>query len=66
MLSSLDLSGTDYSNDWEHPEAASRTWKPQTGASSGASHDFENEFQFQLQGYASAGGAVNPDAHNRV
>jgi hypothetical protein len=28
--------------------------------------DFENEFQFQLQGYASAGETVNPDGHNRV
>jgi hypothetical protein len=29
-------------------------------------HDFENEFQFQLQGYAPAGRAVNQEAHNPV
>jgi len=28
--------------------------------------DFENEFQFQLQGYASAGETVNPDGHNQA
>jgi len=28
--------------------------------------DFENEFQFQLQGYASAGETVNPETHNHA
>jgi hypothetical protein len=27
-------------------------------------NDFENEFQFQLQGYASAAKTVNPGPHN--
>jgi hypothetical protein len=30
------------------------------------SYDFENEFQFQLQGYASATKTVNPGPHNLV
>jgi hypothetical protein len=29
-------------------------------------YDFENEFQFQLQGYAFAAQTVNPDPHNHV
>jgi hypothetical protein len=29
-------------------------------------YDFENEFQFQLQGYASATKTVNPGRHNLV
>jgi hypothetical protein len=29
-------------------------------------YDFENEFQFQLQGYASAAETVNPGPHNLV
>jgi hypothetical protein len=29
-------------------------------------HDFENEFQFQLQGYASAAQSVNPEPHKLV
>jgi hypothetical protein len=29
-------------------------------------YDFENEFQFQLQGYAPAAKTVNPDAHNHA
>jgi len=66
MLSGLDLSGTHYSDHWEHLEAARRTWKKQEQGCTRSPYDFENEFQFQLQGYASAGKAVNPDAHNRA
>jgi hypothetical protein len=29
-------------------------------------YDFENEFQFQLQGYAAAARTVNPPPHNLV
>jgi hypothetical protein len=29
-------------------------------------YDFENEFQFQLQGYPRRAGAVNPLPHNRL
>jgi hypothetical protein len=29
-------------------------------------YDFENEFQFQLQGYSRFAGAVNPPPHNRL
>jgi hypothetical protein len=29
-------------------------------------NDLENEFQFQLQGYAASGGAVNPLHHKRA
>jgi hypothetical protein len=28
-------------------------------------YDFENEFQFQLQGYPGVTSAVNPPPHNR-
>jgi hypothetical protein len=49
MLSSLDLSGTDYSDDWEYPEAASRTWKPQTEASSGPPMILKMNFNFNFK-----------------
>jgi hypothetical protein len=29
-------------------------------------NDLENEFQFQLQGYAGSGGGVNPLGHKRA
>jgi hypothetical protein len=29
-------------------------------------YDIENEFQFQYQGYAGGGGAVNPLCHKRA
>jgi hypothetical protein len=29
-------------------------------------NDLENEFQFQLQGYAVGGGGVNPQRHERA
>jgi hypothetical protein len=66
MLSDLVLSGTHDYDDWDHIEAASRTRKAGTGTEFAASYDFENEFQFQLQGYAPAGRTVNREAHNRV
>jgi hypothetical protein len=49
MLSGLDLSGTDYSDDWEHPEAASRTWKAQAGAGSGSSMILKMNFNFNFK-----------------
>jgi hypothetical protein len=49
MLSSLDLSGTDYSDDWEHLEAASRTWKAQAGAGSEASTILKMNFNFNFK-----------------
>jgi hypothetical protein len=39
--------------------------KPSKSGVSGP-YDFENEFQFQLQGYASAAQTVNPGPHNPV
>jgi hypothetical protein len=37
------------------------TWVPKNVPA----NDLENEFQFQLQGYAASGGGVNPWRHNR-
>jgi len=53
MLSGLVLSGTYYFDDWDPIEAAG-PGKARTGIELAAAHDFENEFQFQLQGYAPA------------
>jgi hypothetical protein len=38
------------------------TWIPENALES----DLENEFQFQLQGYAASGGGVNPRRHKRA
>ena len=46
--------------------AESGTWERMDRNELEAADDFENEFQFQLQGYAAPGKPVNPDAHNRV
>jgi hypothetical protein len=32
----------------------------------GAENNLENEFQFQLQGYAGSAGGVNPLSHKRA
>jgi len=41
---------------------AGKLWKERISGP----YDFENEFQFQLQGYASASENVNPDGHNQA
>jgi hypothetical protein len=38
------------------------TWVPEYDPE----NDLENEFQFQLQGYAVSGGGVNPLRHKRA
>jgi hypothetical protein len=38
------------------------TWFPENVPE----NDLENEFQFQLQGYAVSGGPVNPQRHKRA
>jgi len=48
------------------PGSASGPLKLPVGHTFEEFDDFENEFQFQLQGYASAAKAVNPDAHKDV
>jgi len=66
MSSDLVPSRTRYYDDWDHVQAAGKTWKSRDRDRLAASYDFENEFQFQLQGYARAGHTVNRNAHNRV
>jgi len=66
MSSDLVLSRTRDCDDWNRVQAASETWKSRDRDGLAAGYDFENEFQFQLQGYAGAGPTVNLNAHNRV
>jgi hypothetical protein len=42
------------------------TWVSRNVSDGLAENDLENEFQFQYQGYAVGGGAVNPLRHKRA